>query len=73
VSITPAAYSASDWCSSISFGPHVFAALRDQAQVGIGTRTTAALDDAVQNIDDTMSDLRQTLQLLDAATPEFRL
>jgi len=34
-------------------------------------RTTAALNDAVQNIDDTMSDLRQTMRLLDAAMPRF--
>jgi Domain of unknown function (DUF6894) len=34
-------------------------------------RTTAALNDAVQNIDDTMSDLRQTMRLLDAVTPRF--
>ena len=34
-------------------------------------RTTAALNDAMQNIDDTMSDLRQTMRLLDAATPAF--
>jgi hypothetical protein len=31
-------------------------------------RTTAALNDALLNIDDTMSDLRQTMRLLDAAT-----
>lgn len=34
-------------------------------------RTTAALNDAMQDIDDTMSDLRQTMQLLDAATPGY--
>jgi hypothetical protein len=34
-------------------------------------RTTAALNDALLNIDDTMSDLRQTMRLLDAATPPF--
>jgi len=34
-------------------------------------RTTAALNDAMQDIDDTMSDLRQTMRLLDAATPGY--
>jgi len=34
-------------------------------------RTTAALNDALLNIDDTMSDLRQTMRLLDAATAKF--
>ena len=34
-------------------------------------RTTAALNDAVQNVDSTMSELRQTMRLLDAATAEF--
>jgi len=34
-------------------------------------RTTAALNDAMQDIDDTMSDLRQTMRLLDAAAPGF--
>src|SRR3954468_13296 len=34
-------------------------------------RTTAALNDALLNIDNTMSDLRQTMRLLDAATPRF--
>ena len=34
-------------------------------------RTTAALNDALQNIDVTMSDLLQTMRLLDAATARF--
>jgi hypothetical protein len=34
-------------------------------------RTTAALNDAMQDIDETMSDLRQTMRLLDAATPGY--
>jgi hypothetical protein len=34
-------------------------------------RTTAALNDAVQSIDSTMSELRKTMRLLDAATAEF--
>ena len=34
-------------------------------------RTTAALSDAIGNIDCAMSNLRQTMQLLDAATARF--
>ena len=34
-------------------------------------RTTAALNDAIGNVDRTMADLRQTMRLLDAATARF--